>query len=175
MDADAPVNERACTRRWQRTLIGAGAGAFHLNADAGHSPHTDNTHLADSSQLGRGGAPAPSSFQRVRRDKAASGFFCSARLKPLECERSFNAVPLRGERNSLKRDTLHTGVTFHREGPLKEQRSYSNKSPLKSCGIYKIKGGIRDQGVEFRIIAPFFFFTFRRPRKIYFADLIDPV
>lgn len=138
MDADVPVNERACTdadgrpthtahmwtRCWQQTLTRADARlqhlSIHLNADAGLSPHTDNTHLADSSQLGLGGAPllscTESSFHWVRRDKAAWSFFCYTRLKPLECEKSFNAVPLRGERNNLKRDTLHTGSLFSVNG-----------------------------------------------------------
>lgn len=79
----------------------------HLNAEAGLPPHTDNTHLADPSQLGRGGGGggAPLLYGgaafRVRRDKAAWSFCCSARLKPPECEKGFNAVPLGGERSGL--------------------------------------------------------------------------
>lgn len=115
---------------------------IHPNADAelGLSPHTANTHLADSSQLGLGGAArlfcTDSSFHRVRRDKAASSFFYYTHLRPLDCEKSFNAVPLRERRkNSLKK--VHSlanshGVTFQSrcEWPLKEQCSYLNKSPF---------------------------------------------
>lgn len=135
---------------------------IHPNADAELrlSPHTANTHLADSSQLGLGGAArlfcTDSSFHWVRRDKAASSFFYYTHLRPLDCEKSFNAVPLRERRkNSLKK--VHSlanshGVTFQSqcEWPLKEQRSYLNKSPfwcffggcIKSSFTYSVSNSL---------------------------------
>lgn len=81
---------------------------IHLNADVELQllPHTANT-FGWLFQLGLSGALllfcTDSSFHRVRRDKAASSFFYYTHLKPLDCEKSFNAVPLRGEKNSLKK------------------------------------------------------------------------
>lgn len=111
-----------------------------------HTPHhlnihsnPDNTHLGDSLQLGLSGALllfcTDSSFHWVHRDKAASSFFYYTHLQPLDCEKSFNAVPLREEKNSLKK--VHSLANSHRvtfqsqcEWPLKEQCSYLNKSPF---------------------------------------------
>lgn len=81
---------------------------IHLNADVELQllPHTANT-FGWLFQLGLSGALllfcTDSSFHRVRRDKAASSFFYYTHLKSLDCEKSFNAVPLRGEKNSLKK------------------------------------------------------------------------
>lgn len=95
--------QRACMRSWDPHHLNS-----HLNADVELRllPHTDNT-FGWLFQLGLSSAPllicTDSSFQRVHRDKAASSFLYYTHLKPLDCEKSFNAVPLRGEKNSLKK------------------------------------------------------------------------
>lgn len=132
--ADAVSRHTPWMRRWQLTLTRV---LRRLNADAGLPPRTDNTHLADSSQLGRGGALLlscmESSFHRVRRDKAAWSFFCSTRLKPLEGEKSFHAVPLRAE------------VSVQCERPAKEHGFLVEEIPIpppeKSGWICKTKRG----------------------------------
>jgi len=90
-------------------------------------------------QLGLGGALilfcTDSSFHRVRRDKAASSLLYHSHSKPFNCERSFNAVPLRGEKNNLK--MVHFLANSHKitsqfkcGQPLKVQCFYLNKASL---------------------------------------------
>lgn len=113
---------------------------IHLNADVELqvSSHTDNT-FGWLFQLGLSDALllfcTDSSFHWVRRDKAASSFLYYTHLKPLSCEKSFNAVPLRGEKNSLKKvhslaDSFKFTFHFHCEWPLKKQCFPINKYKL---------------------------------------------
>lgn len=81
---------------------------IHHNADVVElqlsAPHTHNT-FGWLFQLGLAGALllfcTDSSFHRVRRDKNRLKFsLCCTHLKPLHCEKSFNAVPLRRKKNN---------------------------------------------------------------------------
>lgn len=123
-----------CTMLCNSTYMETRHLNIHLNADAELqlSPHTDNT-FGWLFQLGLSSALllfcTDSSFHWVRRDKATSSFLYYTHLKPLDCEKSFNAVPLRGEKNSLKK--LHSLANLYRftfqsqcQWPLKEQCSY---------------------------------------------------
>lgn len=113
---------------------------IQLNADVELqlSPHTDNT-FGWLFQLGLSSALllscTDSSFHWIRRDKAASSFLYYTHLKPLDCEKSFNAVPLRGEKNSLKKVHLFTNsyrFTFQSlcGWPFKEQCFHINECPV---------------------------------------------
>lgn len=97
---------------------------IQLNADVELqlSPHTDNT-FGWLFQLGLSSALllscTDSSFHWIRRDKAASSFLYYTHLKPLDCEKSFNAVPLRGEKNSLKKGAfVHQFIQVHFSVPV---------------------------------------------------------